>query len=50
VRKVKEEEEVLRVIQRDSKEGKAGMGSLEMLREVLKMKAIPPPGPVRRGM
>ena len=34
VRKVKEEEEVLRVIQRDSKEGNSGRGSLEMLRQV----------------
>jgi len=50
VRKVKEEEEVLRVIQRDSKEGKSGIGSLEMLRQVLEMKAMPPPGPVRRGL
>jgi len=50
VRKVKEEEEVLRVIQRDSKERKEGVGSLEMLRDFLKMKAIPPPGPVRRGL
>ena len=50
VRKVKEEEVVLRVMQRDSKEGKSGMDSLEMLRQVLKMKAVPPPGPGRRGL
>ena len=50
VRKVKEEEDVLRVMQRDSKEGKSGMGNLEMLRHVLEINAIPPPGPVRRGL
>lgn len=50
MRKVKEEEEVLRVMQRDSKEGNSGMDSLEMLRQDLKMNAMPPPDPVRRGL
>jgi hypothetical protein len=50
VRKEKDEEVDLRVIQRDSKEGYAGKESLTILRWDLKMKAVPPPCPEGRGL